>query len=48
MVETAAKQGSFEQVPPKAPVVDQVAIEKRRAPEPRQEAPEQSVATLST
>jgi hypothetical protein len=47
-VETAAEKGSAEQVPLEAPAVGQAATEERRVPEPRQEAPEQSVATPST
>jgi hypothetical protein len=48
MVETAAEQGTSEQVPPEAPVMDQTAIEERQVSEPGQAAPEQSVAAPST
>jgi hypothetical protein len=47
-LETAVEQRTSEQVPPEASVMDHVATEERRVPEPRQEAPEQAVATLST
>jgi hypothetical protein len=47
-VEIAAEQRTSEQVPPKAPGVEHATIEERRVPEPRQEASEQSGATLST
>jgi hypothetical protein len=47
-VETTAEQRTSEQVPPKAPGVEHVAMEERQVPEPRQETPEQLAATLST
>jgi hypothetical protein len=48
MVETATEQRASKQVPPEAPGVEHATLEERRVPEPRQEAPEQSVATPST
>jgi hypothetical protein len=48
MVETTAEQRTSEQVPPEAPGVEHTATEERRVLEPRQEAPEQSIATPST
>jgi hypothetical protein len=47
-VEIAAEQRASEQLSPKAPGVERAATEKRQVPEPRQETPEQSVATPST
>jgi hypothetical protein len=48
MVEAAAEQRTFEQVPPEALSVEHAATEEKQVPEPRQEAPEQSAATPST
>jgi hypothetical protein len=48
MVETAAEQRASEQVLPEAPSLEYASPEERRDPEPRQETPEQSIATPST
>jgi hypothetical protein len=47
-VEAAVEQRTSEQVPTKALSVEHVALEERQVPKPRQEAPEQSVATPRT
>jgi hypothetical protein len=47
-VETVTEQRASKQVPPEASGVEHSTLEERRVPKPRQEAPEQSVATPST
>jgi hypothetical protein len=44
-VVTSAEQRASEQMPPETPSVEQAASEERRDLEPKQEVPDQSVAT---